>query len=53
MPVLGYLTPAWVPHLAAAFRQGLAEAGYEEGKVMSDSTTPVRSGFDCGGTCHD
>jgi len=35
MPVLGYLTPAWVPHLAAAFRQGLAEAGYEEGKNIA------------------
>ena len=39
MPMIGYLNPAAPakadPHLIAAFRQGLAEAGYEEGKNLA------------------
>jgi putative ABC transport system substrate-binding protein len=35
MPVIGFLNPVpgaeAIPHLLAAFRQGLAEAGYLEG----------------------
>src|SRR4029077_9878901 len=36
MPVIGVLIPqdAWVPHLRAAFVQGLAEEGYVEGKNL-------------------
>jgi putative ABC transport system substrate-binding protein len=35
LPVIGYLsggTPETLGHLAAAFRQGLSEAGYDEGR---------------------
>src|SRR6516162_2288727 len=35
MPVIGLLGPVDVPHLVAAFRQGLAEAGYVEGKNLA------------------
>ena len=38
MPVLGFLNPATIesiPRLIAAFRQGLAEAGYVEGKNLT------------------
>ena len=38
MPVVGFLSPAAAeaaPHLLAAFRQGLAEAGYVEGKNLA------------------
>jgi putative tryptophan/tyrosine transport system substrate-binding protein len=37
MPVIGFLNPAPVvfPHLIAAFRRGLAEAGYVEGKNLA------------------
>jgi putative tryptophan/tyrosine transport system substrate-binding protein len=38
MPVIGFLnsaTPAAIPRLVAAFRQGLGEAGYVEGQNMS------------------
>jgi putative ABC transport system substrate-binding protein len=38
MPVLGFLNPATIesiPRLIAAFRQGLAEAGYVEGKNLA------------------
>ena len=35
MPVIRLLGVAAVPHLVAAFRQGLAEAGYVEGKNLA------------------
>jgi putative tryptophan/tyrosine transport system substrate-binding protein len=38
MPVIGVLGPATaeaIPHLLAAFRRGLAEAGYVEGKNLA------------------
>src|SRR5262249_18218326 len=37
MPVIGFLAPtaAKVEHLIAAFRRGLAEAGYVEGKNLA------------------
>jgi putative ABC transport system substrate-binding protein len=38
MPVIGFLNPASaeaIPHLVAAFRRGLAEAGYVEGKNLT------------------
>jgi putative tryptophan/tyrosine transport system substrate-binding protein len=39
MPVIGFLNPATaaeaIPHLMAGFRQGLAEAGYVEGKNLA------------------
>ena len=38
MPVVGFLNPATaegIPHLIAAFRRGLAEAGYVEGKNLA------------------
>jgi putative tryptophan/tyrosine transport system substrate-binding protein len=39
MPVIGFLNPApgaeTIPHLVVAFRQGLAEAGYIEGKNLA------------------
>jgi ABC-type sugar transport system substrate-binding protein len=37
MPVVGVLIiwDAWVPHLRAAFVQGLAESGYVEGKNLA------------------
>ena len=38
MPVVGFLSPVTAeatPHLLAAFRQGLAEAGYVEGKNLA------------------
>jgi hypothetical protein len=38
MPVIGFLNPASaeaIPHLIAAFRRGLAEAGYVEGKNLA------------------
>jgi putative ABC transport system substrate-binding protein len=39
MPVIGFLAPApaaeAIPHLLAAFRRGLAEAGYVEGKNLA------------------
>ncbi len=38
MPVVGFLTPVSaeaIPHLVAAFRQGLAEEGYVEGKNLA------------------
>jgi len=39
MPVVGFLNPApaaeAIPHLVAAFRRGLAEAGYVEGKNLA------------------
>jgi putative tryptophan/tyrosine transport system substrate-binding protein len=39
MPVVGFLSPApaagEIPHLIAAFRRGLAEAGYVEGKNLA------------------
>jgi putative tryptophan/tyrosine transport system substrate-binding protein len=38
-PVIGFLNPApgaeAIPHLVAAFRRGLAEAGYVEGKNLA------------------
>ena len=36
MPVIGYLhgqSPDRLPHLMAAFRQGLNEVGYAEGRI--------------------
>jgi putative ABC transport system substrate-binding protein len=40
MPVVGVLIiwDAWVPHLRAAFVQGLAESGYVEGKNLAIET---------------
>jgi putative tryptophan/tyrosine transport system substrate-binding protein len=39
MPVIGFFSEAPdVPHLAAAFRQGLAEAGYVDGKNVAIET---------------
>jgi ABC-type uncharacterized transport system substrate-binding protein len=35
MPVIGFLSPVATPHLFAACRQGLAEAGYVEGKNLA------------------
>ena len=38
LPVIGYLsggTPETLGHLAAAFRQGLSEAGYDEGRNVT------------------
>jgi putative tryptophan/tyrosine transport system substrate-binding protein len=39
MPVIGFLNPApgpeAIPHLVVAFRRGLAEAGYVEGKNLA------------------
>jgi putative ABC transport system substrate-binding protein len=35
MPVIGLLGPVDVPHLVAAFRRGLAEAGHVEGKNLA------------------
>jgi putative tryptophan/tyrosine transport system substrate-binding protein len=39
MPVVGFLAPApaleAIPHLIAALRRGLAEAGYVEGKNLA------------------
>ena len=36
MPVIGFLAEGGeVPHLLLAFRQGLAEAGYVEGKNLA------------------
>ena len=39
MPVIGFLTPAGgeaqIAYLLEAFRQGLAEAGYVEGKSLT------------------
>jgi putative tryptophan/tyrosine transport system substrate-binding protein len=36
MPVVGNLAaPSVVPYLNAAFRRGLAEAGYEDGKNVT------------------
>jgi putative tryptophan/tyrosine transport system substrate-binding protein len=38
MPVIGFLnfaTAESIPHLVAAFRRGLAEAGYVEGKNLA------------------
>jgi putative tryptophan/tyrosine transport system substrate-binding protein len=39
MPVIGFLAPAptaeAIAHLIAAFRRGLAEAGYVEGKTLA------------------
>ena len=36
MPVVGFLAPERTLHLFAAFAQGLAEAGYVEGKKPGD-----------------
>jgi putative ABC transport system substrate-binding protein len=43
MPVIGVLFPqdAWVPHLRAAFVQGLAEEGYVEGKNLASPGLPT------------
>ena len=38
MPVIGFLSPVpggGLPHLVAAFRRGLAEEGYVEGKNLA------------------
>ena len=39
MPVIGFIDPVpaaeAIPHLIAAFRRGLAEAGYVEGKNLA------------------
>ena len=38
VPVIGYLhgqSPSGLPHLMAAFRQGLNEAGYGEGQNVT------------------
>ena len=35
MPVIGFLQEADVPPLVAAFRQGLAEASYVDGKNLA------------------
>ena len=46
MPVVGFLnsaTPAAIPRLVAAFRQGLGEGGYVEGQNMSDDALSLLS----------
>jgi putative ABC transport system substrate-binding protein len=35
LPVVGYLSPATVPEREVAFRQGLGEAGYSEGRNVT------------------
>jgi hypothetical protein len=48
MPVIGFFSEAPdVPHLAAAFRQGLAEAGYVDGKKSLSRPTLPTSGESC------
>jgi putative ABC transport system substrate-binding protein len=44
MPVIGYLhsgSPSSYAHLVAAFRQGLTETGYVEGKRIPLAGSPI------------
>lgn len=38
LPVIGYLSSASLPDVAVAFRQGLNETGYFEGKMWSSKS---------------
>jgi putative ABC transport system substrate-binding protein len=51
MPVIGYLgstSPDTDPHLLAAFRQGLSETGYVEGRNMAIEYRPSDSSPESG-----